>query len=284
VTYADASLKSGDVDPELIHDVEVWRYDQNVMVAARDELAAEEPFEIRLGGQSLAVIMRTPGHDAELATGFLLSEGLISNPEDLDSIQVVLDRDGFPERNALEVRLRHDLIDTAIDRRRPFTVTSSCGLCGSVSIEQACARIDPIDDHTRTSPSILLGLSRSMRSAQPVFARTGGLHAAGLFTSTGDRIVLREDVGRHNAVDKVVGERFLKGLLPLRSTVMLVSGRASFELTQKAAVAGVPILAAVGAPSSLAVEAARSFGLTLVGLLRDERFVVYSRPERISRV
>jgi FdhD protein len=264
--------------------VEVWRYEASRFSSADDEVAVEEPLEIRVTGQSLAVIMRTPGNDLELTAGFLLSEGLIANPSDIESVQTALDRDGFPAPNAVDLLLRDDLAGAAIEQRRPFAVSSSCGLCGSASIEQVCARLAPIDDSTRTSPTILLDLSRSLRAAQPVFARTGGLHAAGLFTSAGGLIVVREDIGRHNAVDKVVGERFLNSRLPLTSTILLVSGRASFELIQKAAVAGVPILAAVGAPSSLAVDAAQRFGLTLIGLLRDERFVVYSHAERIAKV
>ncbi len=271
-----------EIDLERIHDVKVQRFDRGRFTVLRDDVAAEEPFEIRIAGRSLAIIMRTPGHDYFLAAGFLLTEGVVERPDDLVSCQAGVDRDGFPERNVLDVRLPPELEVNALNRSRGFTVTSSCGLCGAASIEEACSRASLVESGVQTTPATLLGLDATMRAAQSVFSRTGGLHAAGLFSATGHPIVLREDIGRHNAVDKVIGEMFVERRLPLSTALLMVSGRASFELVQKAAIAGIPILAAIGAPSSLAVEAANQLGLTLVGMLRSERFVVYSHPERIE--
>jgi FdhD protein len=235
-----------------------------------DRVAIEEPLELRIEGRPVAVTMRTPGHDEELALGFALSEGLrplaARVPDDLAANTIELDAPGFdPDRLA-----------------RSFYTTSSCGVCGKGALEAVAVDSPPIDS-TLTIPAALVAtLPDRLREAQAAFASTGGLHATGLFTRAGDLVCAREDVGRHNAMDKVIGRAFLDGLLPLRDHVLCVSGRLSFELVQKAAVAGCPILVAVGAPSSLAIELAEDRGVTLAGFVRDGRANVYSRPERIA--
>lgn len=259
--------------------------------ARDDTVAVEEPLEIRIVGRhgdelvrtSLAVTMRTPGHDAELTAGFLLSEGVLAGPEALREVRHCPGPDGVLQDNVIQVTLAPEVdFDPERFRRNVYT-TSSCGVCGKASLEQV-ALICPAPPVGRFTldPGTLHALPERLLAAQPVFRSTGGLHAAGLFDPDGRLLVLREDVGRHNAVDKVVGSRLLDDALPASDTVLLVSGRASFELVQKALAAGIPMLAAVGAPSSLAVDAARSQGLTLVGFLRDDRFNVYSGEERIA--
>jgi FdhD protein len=250
-----------------------------------DVLATEEPLEIRAGGpgqraDSVAVTMRTPGGDFELAAGFLFTEGLIG-PGDLRRVAYCDDVEDEDQRfNVVTVTLErpfdHELL------RRNFYATSSCGVCGKAALDDVEVRCAPVADGPTVATEVLVGLPDALRRAQRVFERTGGLHAAGLFTPGGELITLREDVGRHNAVDKVVGERLLAGALPLAGTVLQVSGRASFEIVQKAAVAGVPIVSAVSAPSSLAVEAAERFGMTLVGFVRDGGCNVYTRPDRVA--
>jgi FdhD protein len=249
-----------------------------------DVLATEEPLEIRASGpdqqaRSVAVTMRTPGGDFELAAGFLFTEGLIA-PSDLRRVAYCDDVEDEDQRfNVVTVTLNrafdHELL------RRNFYATSSCGVCGKAALDDIEVRCAPVTEGPEVSSAVLVELPTKLRAAQKVFDRTGGLHAAGLFTPAGELIALREDVGRHNAVDKVVGERLLAGTLPLAGTVMQVSGRASFEIVQKAAVAGVPVLAAVSAPSSLAVEAAERFGMTLVGFVRDGGCNVYTHAERV---
>jgi FdhD protein len=250
-----------------------------------DVLAAEEPLEIRVDGQSLAVTMRTPGHDVELAHGFLLTEGVIGDREDIATARYCdsLDDEGRNTYNVLDVALAPGVPppDDSVERR--FYTTSSCGVCGKASLDavRTKTRYAPGDDPLRLTTEVLAGLPDTLRAAQAVFDSTGGLHAAGLFRADGTLLVAREDVGRHNAVDKVVGHMVLEGGVPARGTVLMVSGRASFELTQKAVMAGIPALAAVSAPSSLAVEMARESGMTLVGFLRGTSMNVYAGTERI---
>jgi FdhD protein len=249
-----------------------------------DRLAAEEPMEIRVGGPgqepaAIAITMRTPGADFELAAGFLLTEGLIDAREVIDSIAYCELPSEEQHYNVVTVRLRRPF-DAESVRRNTYT-TSSCGICGKASLEQVEVRCASLGDGPVLPGSTLLGLPETLRAAQPMFEQTGGLHAAGLFDPDGRLVTLREDVGRHNAVDKVAGERLLAGAMPLSEGVLMVSGRASFEIVQKAAVAGIPIVAAVSAPSSLAVRAAEHLGMTVVGFLRGERFNVYAHPERI---
>lgn len=248
-----------------------------------DQLATEEPLEIRVDGDPLAVTMRTPGHDAELAAGFCLTEGLIDHPDELERADPCTLAD---YGNVVDVTLagaaRDRWAEQRTKARRELYLSSSCGLCGTRSIDRIERRIPPLAVGFTVSPVMLSRLPRRMSESQGVFAQTGGLHAAGLFHADGGVRVVREDVGRHNAVDKVVGALLLSGQLPAGPGVLLVSGRASFELVQKAGRAGIGFLAAVGAPSSLAVEAARRFGMTLVGFLRGERFNVYAGGERVG--
>jgi FdhD protein len=250
-----------------------------------DVLATEEPLEIRAGGpgqeaRSVAVTMRTPGGDFELAAGFLFTEGLIA-PQDIRRVAYCDDVEDEDQRfNVVTVTLNRPFDHDRL--RRNFYATSSCGVCGKAALEDVEVRCAPVAAGPDVAAEVLVGLPAKLRAAQKVFDRTGGLHAAGLFTPQGLLISLREDVGRHNAVDKVVGERVLAGDVPLAEVVLQVSGRASFEITQKAAVAGIPLLAAVSAPSSLAVEAADRFGMTLVGFVRDGGCNVYTHPERVT--
>jgi FdhD protein len=269
-------------EPERIREVGVRRYRNGAWASEADEVAAEEPFEIRVAGQSVAMIMRTPGHDRYLAAGFLVGEGIIATADDVLSITGALDRDGFPQPNVLDLRLRPELESSDRLWQRNFTVTSSCGLCGKASIESARVVAPPVAATATVRTATLLGLEARLRAAQAVFARTGGLHAAGLFDCQGNLVLHHEDVGRHNAVDKIVGQLLLEGRLPVGDALLLVSGRASFELLQKAAIAAIPIFVAVGAPSSLAVEMASDSQITLIGLLRPDRFVVYTHPHRVT--
>ncbi len=256
-------------------------------ISVRDVLAGEEPLEIRVRGRSLAVTMRTPGNDFDLAAGFMVSEGVIARTEDLTTMRYCAGAgdDGVNRYNVLDLSLAPDVASPDDSVARNFFTTSSCGLCGKASIDavRTRSRFDVHHDPASVSASFLVALPDRLRHAQEIFAKTGGLHAVALFDSaSGELLVLREDVGRHNAVDKVIGWALREGRLPLRGAVLLVSGRASFELVQKAAMAGVPILCAVSAPSSLAADLAEEVGLTLVGFLRDPSFVVYSHAHRVS--
>lgn len=249
-----------------------------------DTLATEEPMEIRVAGPDqdaaqVAVTMRTPGGDYELAAGFLFTEGLM-RPEDLRRVAYCDDLDAADQRyNVVTVTLNRSF-DPA-ELRRNFYATSSCGICGKAALDDIQVHCAPVGPGPSVTAALLSCLPDKLRAKQKVFERTGGLHAAGLFDANGDLIGLREDVGRHNAVDKVIGEQLLAAGLPLSEYILQVSGRVSFELVQKAAMAGIPILAAVGAPSSLAVEAGERFGMTVVGFVRDGRLNVYSHPERL---
>lgn len=254
-----------------------------------DTLAVEEPLEIRVAGAPLAVTMRTPGHDVELAAGFLVSEGVLSRGDQLASaIHCGGPGTGGADGNTfnvLDLTLAPGVQAPSADLARNFYTTSSCGMCGKASIEtiETISAYDLAEDAVTVSAASLAALPDVLRAQQAVFDKTGGLHAAGLFDAeTGELLVLREDVGRHNAVDKIVGWAVLHDRLPLRGTVLLVSGRASFELAQKAVMAGIPILAAVSAPSSLAAELAAASGLTLVGFVRGPSMNVYAHADRIG--
>lgn len=264
-----------------------------------DTLAVEEPLEIRVGGRPLAVTMRTPGHDLDLATGFLLTEGFIAGPADIASAILCAgpaplvarpDPAGpstAPTGNVVEVTLAAGVSPPAPEAARAFYTTSSCGVCGKASVDTVRTRTrhDPAGDPVLLDPAVLAGLPDRLREAQRVFASTGGLHAAALADpATGELSWVREDVGRHNAVDKVIGAAAVRDGLPLAGRVLLVSGRASFELMQKALMAGIPALAAVSAPSSLAVDLATEAGMTLVGFLRGSTMNVYAGGWRIRRV
>ncbi|HWE70313.1 MAG TPA: formate dehydrogenase accessory sulfurtransferase FdhD [Acidimicrobiales bacterium] len=252
-----------------------------------DRLAVEEPLELRVDGRSLAVTMRTPGADFDLAAGFLVSEGVVTRNRQLARMTYCAgdDVEAGNRYNLLDITLGAGVAPPDASVARAFFTTSSCGLCGKASIDAVRTRsaFSVRDDGLRITPARLASFPDRLRAAQEMFEQTGGLHAAGLFDGTsGELLVLREDVGRHNAVDKVVGWALREDRLPLAGTVLLVSGRASFELTQKALMAGVPMLAAVSAPSSLAVDLAGDSGLTLVGFLRHPSMVVYAGEERVS--
>ena len=248
----------------------------------QDYLAGEEPLEIRAGGRSISVTMRTPGHDQELASGFLLTEGLIQRREQILSIAPASDCKPTEQGNIIVVELDPSALAGLDSIRRNFYATSSCGICGKASIDSVRLRGIPAPNPAfRVSAETLCRLPESLRTGQAIFERTGGLHSAALFTADGQLVAQREDIGRHNAVDKLAGWGLLNGRLPLSDCVLMVSGRGGFEILQKAAVAGVPVVASVSAPSSLAVRLARDLRMTLVGFLRGRRFVVYAGEERI---
>ncbi|HWR46951.1 MAG TPA: formate dehydrogenase accessory sulfurtransferase FdhD [Pseudonocardiaceae bacterium] len=246
-----------------------------------DALAGEEPLELRVGGRSLAVTMRTPGHDVELAHGFLLSEGVITARSDVHGARFC---DSPSTYNVLEIELVAWVSGLVASAERNFYTTSSCGVCGKASLDavRLQTRFPPADDPVTITPATLATLPDALRAAQRVFEDTGGLHAAGLFTASGALLVAREDVGRHNAVDKVLGWALLADRIPATGCVLMVSGRASFELVQKAVMAGIPVLAAVSAPSSLAVELALDAGVTLIGFLRGQTMNVYAGQHRVD--
>lgn len=283
------------LDPERVMQLPVAHWQDNEQQQREEHLTVEEPLEIRLNGRSLAVIMRTPGHDHELACGFLFSEGIIQSHDDILSIEDAVDADGLPLANVVDVALPSSITDitgaseNASDApafQRHFAVSASCGLCGKNSIADLLCNIPPlIEDGTRIAPATLYTLTAHLRAQQDVFSHTGGLHAAGLFTSAGELRLLREDVGRHNAVDKLIGHGLLHPTLPTlpySQHILLVSGRTSFEIIQKALMARIPCIAAISAPSSLAVELADTGGITLIGFLRDHTMNVYTHPERIG--
>jgi FdhD protein len=244
-----------------------------------DSLVVEEPLEIRVRGRSVAVTMRTPGHDRELAAGFLLTERIIRQRKDL--VEIATCRASLEPENTLDVFLAPGVeVDFAALTRHVFA-TSSCGLCGKASIEAVKQHFPPVTSTTTVSAKLLAQLPARMRRAQAAFAQTGGLHAAAIFDAKGKLIVLREDVGRHNAVDKVLGFGLLEKRLPFDAHVLLVSGRASFEILQKSLAAQIPIICAVSAPSSLAVEFARASGQTLIGFLRGETMNIYAGAKRV---
>ena len=260
-----------------------WREDS-------DHVAAEEPLQISLDGAPLSIVMRTPGNDLELALGLLWAEQVIRSPGDVIGVRISAEAAeaeaslhvaaDLVESNQIDVHLR-----SAPGRRpeRSFLSSSACGVCGATTVESLALDFPRLEPGVTLDASVLTRLADRLREQQRIFESTGGLHAAGLFDTAGELELLREDIGRHNAVDKIVGRAFLDRLLPLRDRVLAVSGRAGYEVVQKAVTAGIPILAAVGAPSSLAVATAERFGMTLVGFLREDRFNVYTSPERIGR-
>ncbi|HEY1014178.1 MAG TPA: formate dehydrogenase accessory sulfurtransferase FdhD [Herpetosiphonaceae bacterium] len=265
----------------------IWTVEEDAIRVRRDELAVEEPLEIRLraGGErrSLAVTMRTPGNDVELALGFLYAEGVIAGLAEVERVAYCLDEaDGEQRYNIVNVDLRGGALPEIAALERHFTVSSACGVCGKASLEGLELRRGPLPGAgPAVRPALIRQLPGLLRERQGMFDATGGLHAAALFSSAGELLALREDVGRHNALDKLIGWALTQGLLPLSESIVLVSGRASFELLQKCLMAGAPILCAISAPSSLAVDLARRFNLTLVGFLREARFNVYAGPGRV---
>jgi FdhD protein len=263
----------------------VLRFSDGGQSERADTLVAEEPLEVRVGGRPLSVTMRTPGDDFDLVAGFLVTEGIVRDAAQLVSMRYCAgaDQDGANTYNVIDAGLAPGTELPELTINRNFYTTSSCGLCGKASIDaiRTIASYDVAGDPVRVSRTMLAKLPETLRAAQRVFSRTGGLHAAGVFTADGELLVVREDVGRHNAVDKVIGWAVRDGRVPLRGCVLLVSGRASFELTQKALMAGIPALAAVSAPSSLAVELAEEAGMSLIGFLRGASMNVYTGAHRI---
>ena len=255
-------------------------------ITRSETLAVEEPLEIRVNGAPVTVTMRTPGSDIELAQGCLLTEGVVGGREDMLTIRYCGGRaeDGVNLYNVLDVTLAPGVQPPSLDITRNFYTTSSCGVCGKASLDavRLISRFSPSDDAATVAATTLKAMPGQLRSAQKVFASTGGLHAAALFSVDGTMHVVREDIGRHNAVDKVIGWALEHERIPLSASVLLVSGRASFELTQKALLAGIPVLAAVSAPSSLAVSLAEESGITLVAFLREDSMNVYTRADRIT--
>jgi FdhD protein len=265
-------------------DAHVLSWQAGIIESRPDTLAVEEPLEIRLAGCSVAVTMRTPGDDFDLAAGFLFTEGIIRRQRDIAGIAHCATDDADSALNIVNVNPDDPSLVDPERWRRNFYATSSCGICGKASIDAIRQEAAPIESDASISSAGLQHMEKTLRSEQDVFSRTGGLHAAALFDPSGQLVTLREDVGRHNAVDKVIGERFRHGAVPLHGHALMVSSRASFEVMQKALMAGIPIVAAVSAPSSLAVELARAANMTLVGFLRPGRFNVYSCGERIDEL
>jgi FdhD protein len=268
--------------PRAIDLTQVSEWNEGELRRLEDYLVAEEPMEIRLNGKPLTVTMRTPGNDFELAAGFLFSEGIVERREHLRSLEFGATKRQEASGNIVEVELTTAVCDPEALQRN-FFVASSCGICGKASIDAVRSRgLRPPNPDFLLDPQILCTLPEKLRSAQAIFGRTGGLHAAGLFTAAGELVCLREDVGRHNAVDKVVGWALLQDRLPLGQYALMVSGRGGFEIIQKALAAGVPLLASVSAPSGLAVRLAREMGMTLVGFLRGRRFLIYAGEKRLE--
>lgn len=265
-----------------IHLTQVSEWLDGQLARKQDYLAAEEPLEIRIDGEPISVTMRTPGDDLELAAGFLLTEGLIQRREQIVSLEMAAEESGANSGNVVSARLQPGAAPDTEKMRRNFFAASSCGICGKASIDSVRARtLQPPNPDFRCSAEILLRLPEALRASQNVFGRTGGLHAAALFTASGELLAVREDIGRHNAVDKIAGWALLENRIPLANEILLVSGRGGFEIVQKAIVAGIPVVASVSAPSSLAVQLARELGLTLIGFLRERRFVIYAGEQRL---
>ncbi|HXI11747.1 MAG TPA: formate dehydrogenase accessory sulfurtransferase FdhD [Thermoanaerobaculia bacterium] len=271
--------------------IEITRIEGATTWNATDVLAVEEPLEIRIAWilasvtteKSISITMRTPGTDPDLAAGFLFTEGIVRSPAEISSIRHC-GRQGSSsdDRNVIRVELSDGVSIDWKRLERHFYTSSSCGVCGKTSIEALAVTATPLREGPSATIDSILTMPLALQKEQSIFSQTGGLHAAGLFSGEGKLIAIREDVGRHNAVDKVIGAQFLEGATPLSGAILMVSGRASFELVQKALVAGIPILAAVGAPSSLAVELAAEYGMTLIGFLRDDRMNVYCGRERVT--
>jgi FdhD protein len=262
--------------------VEIRRLDGEGSSTAADAIAVEEPLEIRVGGRSIAVTMRTPGHDAELAAGFLLTEGVVRSAADIVEVAHCESGQARQTGNVINVFLAAGVAVDFQRLTRHVFASSSCGLCGKAAIDAVIQTHPPVSSSLRISAAILESLPEKLRASQTAFAATGGLHAAAIFDANGRMLVAREDVGRHNAVDKVIGWALQQGITPLNALVLLVSGRVSYEIVQKALAAGLPMVCAVSAPTSLAVELARESGLTLVGFLRGRTMNLYSGVWRIG--
>jgi FdhD protein len=270
--------------PRSVALTQVTEWDNGTTRRKEDYLAAEEPLEIRIGEHPLSVTMRTPGDDRELAAGFLFTEGIVERRAQILSLEENAGENAANRANAVRATLAPESITDFGKMRRHFFAASSCGICGKASIDAVRSRaLAPPSEGFRIDPEALVRMPDALRESQAVFGRTGGLHAAALLDATGQLLVLREDIGRHNAVDKVIGWALLEERVPLANAMLLVSGRGGFEIVQKAIVAGLPVVACVSAPSSLAVQLARELGQTLVGFLRGRRFVIYSGEQRIAK-
>lgn len=267
-----------DIDVTLVHE-----WNDGAVRAQQDYLAGEEPLEIRVGEHPLTVTMRTPGDDLDLVAGFLFTEGLIQWREQIISIDHAVECKPTERGNIVQVKVSPDVALDLGKTRRNFFAASSCGICGKASIDAVRARgVKPPNRDFHVSADVICAMPEKLRSKQQIFGRTGGLHAAGLFNAKGELIAEREDIGRHNAVDKIAGWALRQDRLPLSECVLMVSGRGGFEIVQKAAMAGVPVVASVSACSSLAVQFARELGMTLIGFLRGKRFILYSGSERLG--
>lgn len=273
-----------------VQSIEVTRVTRLESEQRADLLVVEEPLEIRIGfgpatdrqQRKLSVTMRTPGNDIELALGFLLTEGIITNFSEIASIRHCVDARQSAKENVIRAELMPEVNIDFEKLQRHFYTSSSCGVCGKTSIEAVKVHCEPVTSSLTCAATVIQSLPSKIKSAQPLFEQTGGIHASALFTQEGELELLREDVGRHNALDKIIGNRLAQGLVPLIDSILLVSGRASFELVQKACVAGIPIMVAIGAPSSLAVEMARANRMTLIGFAKSDRFNVYCGHERVA--
>jgi FdhD protein len=270
--------------PRSVDLTQVTEWNDGAAARKDDYLAAEEPLEIRIGENPLSVTMRTPGHDLELAAGFLFTEGLVQRREQIIALENATSDDNGKRGNVVRAELAAEALPDFDKLRRHFFAASSCGICGKASIDAVRSRLlrTPNPDF-RVEPTLIVSLPDALRSEQDVFERTGGLHAAALFDARGHLLIVREDIGRHNAVDKVVGWALLNDRIPLGDCILLVSGRGGFEIIQKAIVAGIPVVASVSAPSSLAVQLARELRLTLIGFLRGKRFVIYAGEDRVAK-
>lgn len=286
-------MKSGISEHQSVQKIEIFRVKDRQHFPCSDEVSVEEPLEIRiaygLDGQkqtrNISVTMRTPGNDAELAAGFLFTEGIIAGPQQIKEINHLQAACSVNGGNVITVELSGQFVPELMNAERNFYTTSSCGVCGKGSIE-SIKTVSPFKNMEKkqqtVSLEILYRLAEKLRTFQNNFSATGGIHASGLFDTKGNLLALREDVGRHNALDKLIGNTLLTGQLPLQDHILVLSGRASFELIQKSAMAGIPVVAAIGAPSSLAVELAREFDITLLGFLRDNRFNIYHKSSHIE--
>ena len=271
--------------PEAFHGVDVTRIRSGVRTTDRDRAATEEPLEVRLHNRPFAVIMRTPGADRELAAGFLLSEGVLKSADDLGTLEYCTDPGAEHPENIINASLMNgsaESLERLLSERRNVTTNSSCGMCGRLTIDSLRADAPALVVPWTIPAGTLVEIPNRLRQAQSVFEETGGLHAAGLFTREGRLETVAEDVGRHNAVDKVVGRMLIQERLPLSGSLLFVSGRTSFEIVQKAFLAGIPVVAAVSAPSSLAIDLADECGITLIGFLRGSNFNIYAHPERVT--
>jgi FdhD protein len=270
--------------PRSVDLTQVTEWNDGTASRKDDFLAAEEPLEIRIGENPLSVTMRTPGHDLELAAGFLFTEGLIQRRDQIIALENATNDGDGKRGNVVRAELAADALPDFDKLRRHFFAASSCGICGKASIDAVRSRLlRAPNPEFHVEPKLIVSLPEVLRSAQDVFERTGGLHAAALFDADGKLLIVREDIGRHNAVDKVIGWALVNKHIPLSNSIMVVSGRGGFEIVQKAIVAGIPVVASVSAPSSLAVQLARELHLTLIGFLRGNRFVVYAGEDRITK-